>query len=103
MGITMKKYIKMICVSLVSTGAILFMGSAYSSGLVGQPQFDAPATTGSVATAENASVNSAAVAANEPAGPSAQLSAGQSGAVKQAPAPANGQQVEFFQNVEAVR
>lgn len=98
----MKKYIKMICVSLVSTGAILFVGNAYSSGLVGQPQFDAPATTGNVGTAENASVN-AAVTANEPAGPSAQLSASRSGATKQAPAPINGQQVEFFQNVEAVR
>jgi len=99
----MKKYIKMICVSLVSTGAILFVCNAYGSGLVGQPQFDAPATTGNVATAENASVNNAAVMANEPAGPSAQLSASHSGATKQAPAPVNGQQVEVFQNVEAVR
>lgn len=99
----MKKYIKMICVSLVSTGAILFVGTAYSSGLVGQPQFDAPATTGNVATAENASVNNVAVTANEPVAPSAQLSAGHSGTTRQAPARANGQQVEFFQNMEVVR
>lgn len=99
----MKKYIKMIGVFLVSTGAILFVGNAYSSGLVGQPQFDAPATAGNVATAANAPVNNAAVTANEPAGPSAQLNATSSGAIKQTPTPGSGQNVEsdFFRNGEA--
>lgn len=98
----MKNYIRMIFVSLVSTGAILFVGNAYSSGIVGQPQFDAPVTTGNVTVAANALVNDAAATANEPAGPSAQLNATSFNAIKQTPTPKSVQNVEseFYRNEE---
>jgi hypothetical protein len=91
----LKRYVRMICFSLATTGAIFFAGNVYSNGagtIVGQPQFDGPATAGT------ASVNNTATTANVPAEPSAQMSATSAGTAKTVPTSVNGPKVErdFF-------
>ncbi len=89
------KSIRMISLSLVTTGAILFAGNAYSdSGVVSvQPQFDAPAPA-------NTSVNNTATTANVPADPAAQLNQGGAVTIRQMPTSNNAQKAdrEFFRD-----
>ena len=87
----LKRYVRMTCFSLVTMGVIIFAGNVYSvesGAIVGQPQFDTPATAGQPL------INNAAMTANVLAEPSAQLNASSSGANKQRPTSENDKKVE---------
>lgn len=96
----LKRYVRTICFSLATMGAIFFVGNVYSiesGAIVGQPQLEGSATAGP------ALINTA----NVPAESSAQLSSAQPSAsspsaIKQSPTAVNGQIVErdFFRGEE---
>ncbi len=93
----LKKNVRIICFSLVTTGAIFFVGNVYSiesGAIVGQPQSDG------TATAASAGIGNAAKAVNVPAEQSAQMNASSSGAAKNMPTSENGPKVErdFFRD-----
>lgn len=93
----LKKYVRTICFSLATTGAIFFAGNVYSNGsgvIVGQPQFDG------TATAASAGIGNAAMAVNAPVEQSAQMNASSSGAARNMPTSENDPKVErdFFRD-----